>query len=46
MQKANTEFKELTNDNVDKSKFQCMSAYTHSVKERVERKREREREGE
>ena len=38
------EFKELTNDNVDKSKFQCMSAYTHSVKERVERERERERE--
>ena len=38
------EFKELRNDNVDKSKFQCMSAYTHSVKERVERERERERE--
>ena len=38
------EFKELTNDNVDKSKFQCMSAYTHSVRERVERERERERE--
>ena len=38
------EFKELTNDNVDKSKFQCMSAYTQIVKERVEREREREKE--